>query len=70
MAKLDDYLTIQEAAELIGVHTNSVRMWIREGHIKPVLRFGRKLIHRKHCKRPETLDTRGGAGLGTKKVAT
>lgn len=70
MAKLTDYLTITEAAELIGVHPNSVRKWVKDGHIKPVARFGRKLIHRKDCHRPDTLDPRGGSGYGTKKEAT
>lgn len=70
MAKLTDYLTIPEAAELIGCHQNSVRKWIRGGHIKSVTRFGRHLIKRKDCKRPDTLDPRGGHGFGIKKETT
>lgn len=34
MAKQDDWITVQEAAELSGYHSNHVRRLIRDGAIK------------------------------------
>lgn len=36
-------LTIPQAAELLGVHPNSIRNWIKDGLIKTT-RLGHKLI--------------------------
>lgn len=33
MAKLNEYLTVKEAAECLGVSPNTVRNWGREGRI-------------------------------------
>jgi len=37
MAKLDEYVTIKEAAEFLGVSPNTLRNWHRDGKI-PVFR--------------------------------
>ena len=34
MAKLDSFLTVTEAAEYLGVSSNTVRNWGRDGKIK------------------------------------
>ena len=34
MAKLDSYLTVAEAAEYLGVSSNTIRNWGRDGKIK------------------------------------
>ena len=34
MAKLDSYLTVAEAAEYLGVSSNTIRNWGQDGKIK------------------------------------
>ena len=34
MAKLDSFLTVAEAAEYLGVSSNTIRNWGRDGKIK------------------------------------
>ena len=34
MAKLDSYLTVNDAAEFLGVSPNTIRNWGRDGKIK------------------------------------
>ena len=34
MAKLDSFLTVREAAEHLGVSSNTIRNWGRDGKIK------------------------------------
>lgn len=67
MAKIDDYLTIPECAELLGCDQSTVWRWVQSGKIATVEKFGRTLIHRKHCKRPAHKDERGAVHFGKKK---
>ena len=34
MEKLDEYLTIRDAAEFLGVSTNTLRNWGRDGNVR------------------------------------
>lgn len=68
MAKLDDYLTIQECAELLGCSHVTVWRWVNAGRIRTEEKFGRTLIHRKHCQRPKSKENRGAALFGRKKT--
>jgi excisionase family DNA binding protein len=38
-------LSADEAAELLGMHVNTVRLWARDGKI-PCFRLGRRLVFR------------------------
>lgn len=68
MAKLDDYLTIQECADELGCTYSTVWRWIEAGHIpEPIKKFGKSLINRKHCKRPEGIGAQGANLFGKKK---
>lgn len=69
MAKLDDYLTIQQCAAELGCASRTIERWIKEGRMpKPERKVGIvRLMHRKHCKRPTDLDPRGSSGFGKKK---
>lgn len=67
MAKIDDYLTIPECAELLGCDQSTVHRWWKAGKLQVVEKFGRTLIHRKHCKRPTYKDGRGTTNFGRKK---
>ena len=66
MAKLNDYLTVPECAAEMNINKATVRRWIKAGYIKPVEAFGRTLIRKCDCKRPEGLDNRGAHMLGRK----
>lgn len=68
MAKLDDYLTIQECAELTGYSHVTIWRWCEAGETPYIEKFGKKLIHRKDCHRPKSKDNRGAALLGRKKT--
>lgn len=39
LSKFKNTLTIQQAAEVLGVHTNTLRNWDNNGHLKAI-RFG------------------------------
>ena len=52
-------LTVEEAAERLGVHHTTIRRWLREGEIQG-LKFGRlwrikesDLLKQKHKEKPE-----------------
>lgn len=36
---LEDLITFEDAAEMLGVHVNTVRNWVKKG-LLPVRRFG------------------------------
>lgn len=41
-------LTVAEVAEMCGAHEQTVYTWIREGHLAPVMRLGRKVLVPRH----------------------
>ena len=41
---LDNYYTISEAADMIGVHRTTLHRWIRDGKLKPERIWGRSLL--------------------------
>lgn len=67
MAKLNDYLTVPECAAEMKINKATVRRWMKDGLTPYIEKFGRKLIRRCDCKRPEGLDNRGAALLGRKR---
>lgn len=69
MAKLTDYLTVQQCADELGCAARTIERWIKDGRMPEPERIGKvRLIRRKHCKRPVGLDPRGGSNFGKKQA--
>lgn len=67
MTKIDDYMTLQEAAEALKTTYSTVWRWTQNGSTPYITRFKVRLIHRKDCKRPTYKDGRGTTNFGRKK---
>lgn len=58
MGKLEDYLTVAECAAALGCNPSTVHRWLESGLVKHTSRFGKRLIRRRDCKRPDKLQGR------------